>query len=118
MYAFACILSYDWMNGISLPPEPIDSLTTMVGSAEISESQSGKKKGVTEKNYLKSLVCHDSLQNSHMYHSRGNHNMPTTPGASSSQSSPSQGPLSGPGSARHGGTKSRWDSKRQRGNGS
>nr|GMC48493.1 DExH-box ATP-dependent RNA helicase DExH6-like [Ipomoea batatas] len=92
MYAFACILSYDWMNGISLPCESIDSLTTMVGSAEISESPSGKKNVEADKNYLKSLLCHDSLS--------GNHNMPTSRGASSSQSSAPQHLLSGPGSAR------------------
>ncbi|XP_019193302.1 PREDICTED: DExH-box ATP-dependent RNA helicase DExH6-like [Ipomoea nil] len=103
MYAFACILSFDWMNGISLPCEPIDSLTTMVRSAEISESPSGKKNAEANKNYLKSLMCHDSLQNQ---------NMPTSLGASSSQSSALQDLLSGPGSAMHRG------SRRQRGNGS
>lgn len=39
--AMGCILSYNGMSGISLPHEPVDSLTTMVGATEIGQSDPG-----------------------------------------------------------------------------
>ncbi|CAN4084548.1 unnamed protein product [Withania somnifera] len=45
IYAMACILSYNGMSGISLPLEPVDSLTTMVSATEISQSP-GRNNGM------------------------------------------------------------------------
>ncbi|XP_004243616.2 DExH-box ATP-dependent RNA helicase DExH6 isoform X1 [Solanum lycopersicum] len=39
--AMGWILSYNGMSGISLPHEPVDSLTTMVGATEIGQSDPG-----------------------------------------------------------------------------
>ncbi|KAK4437453.1 DExH-box ATP-dependent RNA helicase DExH6 [Sesamum alatum] len=61
LHAIACILSYDGMSGIPLPSEPIDSLATMVGAANISQqANNGNKKAVDQPsaNYLKSLIYH------------------------------------------------------------
>ncbi|KZV16627.1 hypothetical protein F511_12083 [Dorcoceras hygrometricum] len=48
LYAIACSLSYDGMAGISLPPEPVDSLASMISAADIGHPNHGKKTGMNQ----------------------------------------------------------------------
>ncbi|XP_057792860.1 DExH-box ATP-dependent RNA helicase DExH6 isoform X2 [Salvia miltiorrhiza] len=76
LYAIACILSYDGMSGISLPPEPVDALATMVGAADIGHANRGKKTAINRPSttYLRSLLYHDSNRN----HQHSSHNQSHT----------------------------------------
>ncbi|CAI9754477.1 unnamed protein product [Fraxinus pennsylvanica] len=62
LYAIACILSYDGMSEISLPLEPVDSLSTMVRTANIGPSN-GRKKMVMNQ-YPRNYKNHGKHQNS------------------------------------------------------
>ncbi|XP_041991533.1 LOW QUALITY PROTEIN: DExH-box ATP-dependent RNA helicase DExH6-like [Salvia splendens] len=103
LYAIACILSYDGMSGISLPPEPVDTLTTMVSVADISH---GRR--VPIKSYLKSLLYpdHSYPNQSHTSHHHTSHLQKQVSKSATNWSAP-QGTSTAKGNY----------SKRQRGNG-
>ncbi|XP_015082740.1 DExH-box ATP-dependent RNA helicase DExH6 isoform X2 [Solanum pennellii] len=90
--AMGCILSYNGMSGISLPHEPVDSLTTMVGATEIGQSDPG---------WNNRMDMNPNIRHQHpnMHQQRG-------------------GGIHVPkGSSAHRGTMQRGHSKRKRGNG-
>ncbi|XP_041993919.1 DExH-box ATP-dependent RNA helicase DExH6-like isoform X2 [Salvia splendens] len=107
LYAIACILSYDGMSGISLPPEPVDTLTTMVSVADISH---GRRVPINRpaKSYLKSLLYpdHPYPNQSHTSHHHTSHLQKQVSKSAANWSAP-QGTSTAKGNY----------SKRQRGNG-
>ncbi|KAL1560914.1 DExH-box ATP-dependent RNA helicase DExH6, variant 2 [Salvia divinorum] len=107
LYAIACILSYDGMSGISLPPEPVDTLTTIVSVADISH---GRRVPINRpaKSYLKSLLYPDQSypNQSHMAHHHTSHLQKQVSKSATNWSAP-QGMSAAKGNF----------SKRQRGNG-
>lgn len=90
--AMGCILSYNGMSGISLPHEPVDSLTTMVGATEIGQSDPG---------WNNRMDMNPNIRHQHpnMHQQRGG------------------GIHVSKGSSAHRGTMQRGHSKRKRGNG-
>lgn len=71
--AMACILSYNGMSGISLPLEPVDSLTTMVSATEIGQSDPGWNNGMDMNPNIppNSFGYHGRHQHPNMHHQRG-----------------------------------------------
>lgn len=70
VYAVACILSYDGLSGVSLPTEPVDSLTSMVNATKIGKS--ALEKGGPPQNtnkFLQSLFMSNRIRQD--THSRG-----------------------------------------------
>ncbi|KAM3221572.1 DExH-box ATP-dependent RNA helicase DExH6 [Capsicum annuum] len=98
IYAVACILLYNGMSGISLPLEPVDSLTTMVSATGIGHSDTGRNNGMNPNNSPNSFGYNALHQRPYLHHQRG-------------------GTHISKGSFAYGGTTQRGHSKRQRGNG-
>ncbi|KAK4355822.1 hypothetical protein RND71_024793 [Anisodus tanguticus] len=96
IYAMACILSYNGMSGISLPLEPVDSLTTMVSATEIGQSDPGRNNGM-DMNPNNSPGYNGRHQHPYMHHHGGGIHVSK-------------------GSFVYGGAGKRGHSKRQRGN--
>ncbi|KAK6784734.1 hypothetical protein RDI58_018189 [Solanum bulbocastanum] len=98
--AMGCILSYNGMSGISLPHEPVDSLTTMVSATEIGQSDPGwnNRMDMNPNISPNSFGYNGQHQRPNMHHQRGGIHVSK-------------------GSSSHRGTMQRGHSKRKRGNG-
>ncbi|KAG6661759.1 DExH-box ATP-dependent RNA helicase DExH6-like [Carya illinoinensis] len=70
MHAVANILSFDGLSGMSIPLEPVDSLTSMVNAAEINKSAPGKRRMMVQNSdgYLRSLMGDSMYQKSPSHH--------------------------------------------------
>lgn len=73
MHAVANILSFDGLSGISVPLEPVDSLTSMVNAAGINKSAPGKRRMMVQNSneYLQSLMGHGAHWKSPARHPNG-----------------------------------------------
>lgn len=71
IYAVACILLYNGMSGISLPLEPVDSLTTMVSATGIGHSDTGRNNGMNPNNSPNSFGYSGLHQRPYLHHQRG-----------------------------------------------